>query len=142
MAEKNDTSLYQQVNESMKHVLDLTSRIDERVKMLIDQNSIFSNKIDIMNKNYSEMVQRITILESYIDDDKIQELEKRLVILELQSNDIKGLIEKLSTFEDDHKELKRFKKSAENNLKTVFDAIYKIITMLIGAYLLWKFGWN
>jgi hypothetical protein len=142
MAEKNDTSLYQQVNESMKHVLDLTSRIDERVKMLIDQNSIFSNKIDIMNKNYSEIVQRITILESYIDDDKIQELEKRLVILELQSNDVKGLIEKLSTFEDDHKELKRFKKSAENNFKTVFDAIYKIITMLIGAYLLWKFGWN
>ena len=141
------SGLYQQVNESINHVLDLSSRIDERVKMLIEKSNDFSVKLEGINTNYSHLIQRIVVLEKYMDyedfsrlEDNYDSLEKKLLLLESCSKDLESLSSRINKFEDSHHDFAFFKKNTESNMKTLFDTIYKILITLGMAYVMYKLG--
>lgn len=147
MHSEDVTGLYQQVNETINHVLDLSSRIDERVKMLIEKSNDFSIKMESITANYSNLIQRVVALESYLDyddfaklEDNYDLLEKKILLLESCSENLKALDVRINKIEAGHKDFDFFKKNTESNMKTLFDAIYKIIITLGMAYVMYKLG--
>jgi chromosome segregation ATPase len=141
------SGLYQQVNESINHVLDLSSRIDERVKMLIEKSNDFSAKLEVITTNYSNLIQRIVVLESCLDYEDFSKLEKnydslerKMLLLDSFSKDLESLSHRIDKFEAGHADLQHFKKNTESNIKTLFDTIYKILITLGMAYVMYKLG--
>src|SRR5581483_2004711 len=63
MADMNDR-FYAEVSSSIKMVFDLTSRIDERVKMLVEQHSEACERIDKLMDRTEGIMTRVSVLET------------------------------------------------------------------------------
>lgn len=116
---------YQQVSESMKLVFDLTSRIDERVKMLVEQHGDASHRIEKLIEKIENLTGRLTVLENkdsnHSNTEDIHEMRKAIQLLEIKS----------ASLESDSAQ-------HENKWKIASDFVFKVITMFIGGLIAWK----
>ncbi len=125
MAEKGD-EFYRQVSESIKLVFDLTSRIDERVKFLVEQHGEANDKIEKLMDRQEGIVSRLSVLEN-----------KNGNGLKEDVYDMKNLVRAL---EIKVASLEIHSASHTNKWSTATDFVFKVIVTAIGAMLAWKIG--
>lgn len=147
---------YNQVTESIKSIFDLTSRIDERVKMLVERQNDADIRYDKVLELLQQLVNRVTILESKdISNVKIDvnEINKRVAIMESfeakhnvedigAKQDIEDIKQKIHTLDLRVEAINMRTVTQEGRWAKLFDLVFKLTIMLIGGYLLFRFGWQ
>lgn len=128
MAERSTSSSNsnEQVNNSIKSIIELTTRIDERVQAIMKKQDLLESKSNNQSDTLHTLNTDLLLLES-ISGKVLQEEVKKI------SNDIINIKSRLKNLENETN-------VQENKWKTVVDFILKIIWILIVAYLLIKLG--
>lgn len=116
----------EQVNNSIKSIIELTTRIDERVQAIMKKQDLLESKSNNQSDTLHTLNTDLLLLES-ISGKVLQEEVKKI------SNDIINIKSRLENLENKTN-------VQENKWKTVVDFILKIIWILIIAYLLIKLG--
>ena len=118
--------VFSQVNDGMKSVIDMTSRIDERVKIIMEKQIESDRRLLTMMDHLNSLSARVTILESRdgakleaiieANRQKVAELEKQVEILQLHQT------------------------SNGERWKNIFNTGLQVITAVAVGYILWKMG--
>jgi len=125
-----EENLYKEVNDALKNVFAITSRIDERMKMLVENHNEAKDKIEKLYDNQVAILNRLTVLENSNSSRAFHDLKDHFDKLESKINDMG---ERLFVAE---KELT----STANKWGTILDFIFKVGTVVVGAIILWKLG--
>lgn len=152
---KTDTDVllehYNNVNESIKSVFDLTSRIDERVKMLVERQGDLEQQLDKAIDNQQQILNRVTVLESrdvtsVVASSKtdIHDIKQRIAIMENSGSkqDIEDIKKKIHLLDLRVESINMRTANQESRWAKLFDLVFKLTIMLIGGYLLFRFGWQ
>lgn len=118
--------LYQEVSNSIKLVFDLTSRIDERVKMLVEQHNDANQRIEKLMERSENVFTRISVLENKMGtnmQEQIQDLREEI-------NDLKVKTSALEIHTTRH----------ENKWQTLADFVFKVAVTLVGLLLAYRLG--
>lgn len=126
-----DETLYKEVTQSIKAIFDLTARIDERVKMLVEQQTALGQKLDNQGMQDGDMATRISVLENR--NGKVAEKEIDRVAEEL--NDLE---EKVDDMEETLGDAKRWAMISQSRWRMAFDFLYKMAYAVLVAYLLYR----
>lgn len=125
--ERSGRNYYLQVSESIKSVFDLTTRVDERVQLMMKKQDDFERKLDERLEASHALDGRIRVLESRIGSEKLSEemgeLEETVHKLEMQI----AALEIASG-------------GSEDRWKTIVTFVIQIAWVLLAAYLLTKLG--
>lgn len=129
-----EDKFYREVSDSMKLMYDLTSRIDERVKNLVETQGEMSDRMDKLMERQEGIMSRLSVLENkngvHKDIEKIEEdikdlqqgilgmnyLQQRVVLLEASNS------------------------SSTDKWRNAFSIISNIIVIVFGGIILWKLG--
>lgn len=142
---------YKDVSESIKSVFDLTSRIDERVKMLVERHEDLEQQLDKAIETQQKVLNRVTVLESrdvsslvVSSNNDINEIKQRVAIMENSNskNDIEDLKQKIHLLDLRIESVNMMTANQESRWTKLFDLVFKLTIMLIGGYLLFRFGWQ
>lgn len=125
-----EEKFYKEVNDSLKMVFDITSRIDERMKALIESNNESKDKIEKLYEQQVTLLNRITILENKNSTQLINDLKNEVNIIDGR---VEHLSERLIHVE---KEMTQTSSKWTN----VIDFIFKVGVVVIGSIILWKLG--
>lgn len=110
MSDEAQNHFFTQVSVSIKDLHDLTTRVDERVKHLVEKQVNIENKLNKLDENQTKLSERIAVLESKtncVDSvaESIDDLEqvnsandKRLTALETSHQTLQGRWQKISSF--------------------------------------------
>ena len=79
---------FTQVSESIKSVFNLTSRIDERVKMIHEKQQEMDKKFSRLIESQGTLNSRVSVLESTSETEEIQNLEKTVHNMELMLKEV------------------------------------------------------
>lgn len=144
-----------QVSESVQLVFDLTSRIDERVKMLIERQKEIDDQLDKLLAMQNMALQRLATLESIVEsrdfDTHLRSLSEKVAVI--SSSDLKDDVESL---QNKNQELHNIIHTMQIKIETmwlrlgvndsrwytIFDGFYKLALMMIAGYILYKLGWQ
>ena len=125
-----EENFYAEVHDSLKLVFDITSRIDERMKALIENNNEAKDRIEKLYENQMVLINRITVLENKNSFQAVVDLKNEVNIMEGR---VDHLSERLIHVE---KEMNQ----ANSKWAAVIDFIFKVGVVVIGAIILWKLG--
>lgn len=117
---------YIQVTESIKSVFDLTSRIDERVKLIMKKQDEFDKKLDDRMADANDIRTRIRLIEAQVNDNDDQSLEQMKA--EFHKMEVRMQAIELT------------QGGAENRWKTFVNFAIQIAWVLLAAWLLLKLG--
>ena len=140
--EKTVTTPY---TESIQLIFDLTSRIDERVNMLIEKQKKIEEQIEKALEIQQTIINRLSILESkdlhHIQDDFHKLSEKVAVIVnENTYEDIVDLRNRTQSVEVKLENINMRVGHHDNRWGQIFDAVWKVALMCIAGYILFKLG--
>ena len=146
-----------QLAEELKLVLDITSRVDERIKMLVEYQTSVNHRLEKLSSDYNELLNKINVVESSNDrrirdaiesvNQKISKIEillenmnrmgsnKTQLFIEETRKDIdllRNKIEKLTEYETDRMQ----------KIKSFLGLVVQAVWIIIVCYLLYKFGLN
>lgn len=142
---------YNNVNQSIKSVFDLTSRIDERVKMLVERQGDLEEQLDKAIDNQQQILSRVLVLESRdatpiatANKAEIHEIKQRVAVMESveSKKDIEDIKQKIHLLDLRVESINMRTANQESRWAKLFDLVFKLTIMLIGGYLLFKFGWQ
>jgi len=122
--------LYKEMLGSLKLVLDLTSRIDERVKILIENDSDAKERIDKLFENQSGIISRLTILENKNGIQQLNEMKQ----------DIKQIDIKINELDDRTIALEKYSNSFNNKWRVILEFGLAIAVIVISGVILWRLG--
>ena len=148
-------------NDFMKMIHDVTSRIDERVKILVSNLEDTNTRFEKILDNQALLYNRVSLLESRdyssIKND-LTNLSERLIAIETHGSiplreELKSLQKENSVILSElNKEINQINVKMESvNLKSIasetkmnkiFDFVMKTVWTLLAGYLLYKFGWQ
>lgn len=123
-------NLYKEVTDSLKLVSDITSRIDERMKILIESHNETKDKIDELFIQHNSLITRISLLESRSNGREIGEIK----------TDFKQLENRLDTVAVKVVDLEKEMLGHSNRWANVVDFIFKVSVIVLGGFILWKLG--
>lgn len=125
-----EEKLYIEVNESLKLVFDITSRIDERMKILLESHNEAKERIEKLYEQQATILNRIIVLENKNNAEALNDLGNEVNII---NSKVEHLSERLIHVE---------KEMSQNSNKWAgfIDFIFKISVMIIGSVILWKLG--
>jgi chromosome segregation ATPase len=129
---KMDDPFYKEVSESLKLVFDLTSRIDERMKILIESNNDYKEKIEKLSVQHGEAIMRISILENKASSKELDSVKVEA--------DLEKVEEKMIHLTDRMSDVEKDIKSHSNKWSSMVDFIFKVGVIVIGGIILWKLG--
>jgi predicted nuclease with TOPRIM domain len=123
-----------QIPESIKLLFDLTARMDERLKILIQDTTNIHKDLKEMN-NYmdSKIEEKMRFFTQELTD-------TRKEMKEFEDHLNKTDYERISKIEQRLSAIDTFKSSTEDRWKMIFDATWKLIITVVGAYLIYKLG--
>lgn len=120
----NNTEM-DELKATVKNLVDITTRIDERMLIVKDKQESLSRKVDENNTNLNEISRQVSVLEAidFSDDiklinQKLQDLTIRLEMLSMNT------------------------RSQENRWSVLFDLGLRIVWVIIAAYVLYKLGYQ
>ena len=116
--------LYREVTQSIKAVFDLTARVDERVKMIVDKQTVMERRMEHFTDLQNELTTKVHVLQSLNTDS----LKADVNIIEESLDDIKlrlAIVERLGN-------------NTEHKWKLAFDFVYKTVWVVLVCYLLYK----
>jgi len=118
----------EQVNNSIKSIVELTTRIDERVQLMMKKQEFLENKIEDHIDDANELKTDFKLL----DSKSSKTLQEEVVRI---SDDIYSIDNRLKALEKDSE-------NKNNNIKkvskTVLNFIVQIIWVIVASYLLYK----
>ena len=118
----------EQVNNSIKSIVELTTRIDERVQLMMKKQEFLENKIEDHIDYLNELKTDFKLLDSKSG----KTLQEEVVRI---SDDIYSIDNRLKALEKDSE-------NKNNNIKkvskTVLNFIVQIIWVIVASYLLYK----
>ncbi len=120
--------------KTVNDILNLTSRIDERVKMLLEKQKRTEEKLDVVGNEKNNVLSRVALLEGLDMKDRLDELEEKL------DEKLDALERTLSILKDDHNALSIKSINVENKWNKVLDTVFKLGFIVFAAYLLYKLG--
>jgi hypothetical protein len=121
---------YQEVIETLKRVGDLTSRIDERVKILIENDEDAREKIEKLFDNQTNMLTRLIVLEN----------KNGMKLMDELKVDVRQINVNIDNVENRLLLVERDINHYGNKWKSIFDFIFKVAITVIGGIILWKLG--
>ena len=127
-------------NETVRQLYEITSRIDERIKYLVEKQNEMSDKIEKLAINITETAVHVAVLEKSDwnkSKENLDEIDKRLAVLDKQFNngiksDVQELKEKVRTLEFSNEHNSRFRTTGEARVQWWLDAIWKVV-QIVGA---------
>jgi vacuolar-type H+-ATPase subunit I/STV1 len=126
-----DNKFYNEITDSLKLVFDLTSRIDERVKLLIENQHDAESRIEKIIEKQETIAMRLIALENKNGtEEHINELKKEVKELNNRMNSTEKSLNTLELNQTQH----------TNRWRALADIIFKIIVMVTGAFILFKLG--
>ena len=124
--DRHDNSYDKQVFDSIHSLFELTSRIDERVKLITESYAKMEIKFDTIVKSQQELLQRVTTLEAKNGAElkkAVEELSERMRKIELQVQTIDFLA-----------------KGSQNKWDKAIEYGMKILVAIAAAFLTFKIG--
>jgi uncharacterized phage infection (PIP) family protein YhgE len=140
-----EDKFYREVSDSMKLMYDLTSRIDERVKNLVETQSETNDRMDKLMERQEGIMSRLSVLENKngvhkdiakIEED-IKELQKGITSM--------GRLHQQEVINNGQLQQRIIMLEASNSSnvdkwRNVFAMISNIIVIVFGGIILWKLG--
>lgn len=111
------------LTESINAIVELTTRVDERVQLIMKQQKELEDKIRNQNEFVSDLNTKVKILEINAITDEIKEINEHLHKIDLR----------LQTLENSNN-------SNESRWKTIFGFAIQLIWVILAAFLLYKLG--
>lgn len=149
------------VIQEIKQVIDITSRVDERVKIIAEKQQHMNERLEELSDEHNKLVTKVHVLESnsLVDqvmtiEERIARLKSRLEVVEAvgspkqqkfvqtvmsELGDVLGKTEKL---ERRVEELEHDKKTWGNRVSTVMSYVWQGTYIICVCYLLYKLGLN
>ena len=138
-----------QFNDSLKLLFDLTSRMEERIKVNTDNQKNMERILDDIREDLNLSSGRLLLIEA----EKVQELkkqvldaEKTILLLNNDSQHVKETIIELEKTVREHSlDLDTIDKKStdtESKLGKIIDYVWKLGFLLLSGYIYYKFGWN
>lgn len=128
---------YNSLDKAIKSIFDLTSRIDERVKILIEHENEGNNRMEKVIEKMNDLTSRTTILESK----DLSSVEEKIETMQ------KDYDKAFLTMKDDNKTLELRITSLEihtdqtlGRWKFVTDAVFKVFITALSIFMAWKLG--
>lgn len=125
-----EEKFYREVNDSLKMVFDITSRIDERMKVLVENNIDLRDKIEKLYDQHVVILNRLVVLENKNSLQALGDLKTDINSLESKFENMSGRLINVE------------KEVTQNNSKwtNIVDFIFKLGVVVIGGIILWKLG--
>lgn len=127
----------EQVNNSIKSIIELTTRIDERVQLMMKKQSILEGKIEYYTDSLNELKIDIKLLDSKSGITLQNEVHKCSEKINQIQSKLSNLENKLDNLEKDSSEMEN---DWKNILKGVLSFVVQIIWVVMAAYILYKLG--
>lgn len=129
-----DDSYYRELTESLKGVSDVTARIDERVKVLVEDNNLFKSRFEKITESQTSLVSRLSALEGNRD---VVNIKNDIVLLQERLEYLSG---KTIAIEQNMNLMEKSMVQHDSRWANIIDFFYKIGTIVIGAIILYKLG--
>ena len=113
------------IHDSIESVINMVSRIDERIKILYEKDDEYKNNLDLVSEDIRSILQRVASMETTIHSDDIEAIRRKMHELDIRTS---NLDLSLSNHSDKWS-------------KTV-DWIFKIVLTFISTYAAYKLGQN
>lgn len=113
------------IRDSIESVINMVSRIDERIKILYEKDDEYKNNLDLVSEDIRSILQRVASMETTIHSDDIESIRAKMHELDIRTS---NLDLSLSNHSDKWS-------------KTV-DWIFKIVLTFISTYAAYKLGQN
>lgn len=134
--------------ENIRQLHELSTRIDERLKYMIERHSVLSDKIDFLMSKHNDMATRVAIIEATnVGNVKetVANMDKRLLVMEKHVNtNIMDAVDMLQntvhTLEISNEHNTSYRTRGESRIGWWADIIMKLVIALIGAAIFWKLG--
>ena len=126
-----DETLYKEIIHSIQAVFELTARVDERVKLLMDKQTHIDAKLESLSMSQMNLFTKVSVLET--KDGK--ELKNALVSLD---NEVKEAIKEMHAIDMRLHGVEQVATRTENKWQMVFDFVYKTVWVILVCYLLVK----
>lgn len=120
----------EQVNNSIKAIIELTTRIDERVQLMMKKQETFEGKIE----NHIEYLNELKIDLKLLDSKSGRTLQEEVLRISKEISEIKSKIDNLE------KDSFNMGNNWKNIAKGVLSFVVQIIWVVIAAYILYKLG--
>lgn len=138
-----ETKVDAQLTETIRQLHEVSSRIDERIKHVIEKQQTMADKLERLGTAMADNSTRIAILEkSDIDSvrDELEETDKKLAVLEKQLNngirsDVDDIKVKVRALELSNEHNTSFRTKGEARVLWWVDVVWKVI-QIIGAAVL------
>lgn len=130
MSEYISTKILTQTSENIQRLFDLTTRIDERVKTVQENQKVFENKLIKLAEDQNHITQNIAVLNSKNDNANISGLTNQVDEIKKTSNDFD---KRLSSVEDNSGK-------QQDRWKNITSFIIQLIWIIIASWLLMRFG--
>lgn len=122
----------------LQSVMDVTSRIDERVKILIENNKNLKEEIDKVNESYRQVISKVVILE----ERDVKNIILDCVVIKEKINLLQLEQKKLAELSSDISVLQQKLKVIDNFWIKIFDSVWKLMLTIIAGYILYKLGFQ
>jgi predicted nucleic acid-binding Zn-ribbon protein len=130
MPEDISIQILTQTAENIQQLFNLSSRIDEKVKAVKEQQEDLSKQISTIAKDYTEIMKKVAVLESHSGNEGLSGV---LTKIEQQNREISVMDKRLSTVEA----------ATDNNQdrwKTITSFLVQLVWIIIAAWALMRLG--
>lgn len=119
--------LYEEIRKSINDVIDITSRIDERLKILYEKDDEYKEDFQSIFRDISSILQRLASNDCVVPAivENLNELKKKVYDLEIKMSNVNVAVK-------DH----------ENKWSKLLDWTFKIALTALSAFAAWKLGTN
>lgn len=119
--------LYEEIRKSINNVIDITSRIDERLKILYEKDDEYKEDFQSIFRDISLILQRLASNDCVVPAivENLNELKKKVYDLEIKMSNVNVAVK-------DH----------ENKWSKLLDWTFKIALTALSAFAAWKLGTN
>jgi chromosome segregation ATPase len=129
MPEDISVKILTQTNDNIQQLFNLSSRIDEKVKAIKEQQDTLEEKLSEVMRDYTEMTKKVAVLESHSGEgvsglvDKIENQEKAIVELDKRMIGVEALTN-----------------SSQNRWKGIVGFMVQLVWIIIAAYAITTLG--
>lgn len=141
MAEEISVQILSQASENIQKLFDLSTRIDERVKSIKEQQDSLSHQMTSIVKDYHDVTKKLAVLEAHnpssgisslsvkFDDteEQLREIEKRITAVEKDTDKRLTAVESATT-------------TSADRWKQIFGFVIQLVWIIVAAWAIAKLG--